>query len=182
VDSYTFKGQFDPILLPGEQATLQTSSNILTVQCIAVGALPEYRQDFGALTAATWDTDNEWTGLEMNDWELGQYRMRVMDDFQLRFNNLSSVRQWRTNKADFYLYKWPIDSGDEILQDWIWKSSEFFVWEDDTPRFDLYSQTAKTKAVVSFNGYRIRVKKIADGQQAAKVIWVSGWPSGSGGR
>ena len=47
---------FEPIMLPHEHAHLITASKEFDVECIAVGALPEYEKDFGALTAVTWDT------------------------------------------------------------------------------------------------------------------------------
>jgi hypothetical protein len=172
-DLYTYKSNFDPILLPGEGALIKTQQGDYKIECVAVGPLPERVYDFGALVATTWDTDNEWNGLELSDNEFAQYRMRLLTDATLRLNNLGSTRQWRTAKADFYLYEWPVDT---VLQEFAWKASEFFVWEHDTPRFDFYSDIATAKCLVSFSGYRIRAKKMPAANIYAKTIWVSGWP------
>lgn len=175
---YIFKTDFDPIMLPNEHAHLITASEEFDVECIAVGALPEYEKDFGALTAASWDTDQEDTNLEMASNELAQLRMRVVDDMKVRLNNLSPTRQWRTSKTDFYLRKFPEPEEGVWLRNFVFKSSEFFIWEDDTPRFDFYSPLAKTKAEVIFSGWRFKCKKVTGIPKPAKTIWVSGWPSG----
>ena len=176
-DQYIYKTNFEPVLLPGETARLITSSKTLDVSCVAVGALPEYQKDFGALTAATWDTDNEDTNLEMGTLELSQLRMRILDDMKLRFNNLAPTRQWRTSKTDFYLRQYPQEAGQDFLKEFLFKASEFFIYEDDTPRFDFYSDVALTTSRVLFSGWRYKVKKIAT--QGRITIWVSGWPSGA---
>ena len=179
-DQYIFKTNFEPILLPGETAKLITSSATHNVECVAVGALPEYYKDFGALTAATWDTDNEDENLEMSAFELAQFRMRVIDDMKLRFNNLAPTRQWRTAKTDFYLRQFPQESSEDFLKEFLFKASEFFVFEDDTPRFDFYSDGTLATSRVLFSGWRFKVKKLSVGAPVPRMqIWVSGWPSGS---
>ena len=176
-DLYAFKTHFEPVFLPGETAKLITTSKTVMVECVAVGALPEYQKDFGALTAATWDTDNEDTNLEMSTNELSQLRMRVVDDVKLRFNNLGPTRQWRTSKTDFYLRQFPQDAGYDFLAEYLFKASEFFVFEDDTPRFDFYSDIALATSKVLFSGWRYKVREVP-GAMSKMTIWVSGWPSG----
>ena len=177
-DQYIFKTNFEPVFLPGETARLITANETVDVQCVAVGALPEYQKDFGALTAATWDTDNEDTNLEMSTLELSQLRMRVVDDMKLRFNNLAPTRQWRTAKTDFYLRQFPQESGEDFLKEFLFKASEFFIFEDDTPRFDFYSDVALATSNVKFSGWRFKVRRLPVGAKPRMEIWVSGWPSG----
>lgn len=176
-DLYVYKTNFEPVFLPGETARLITASGTFDVECVACGALPEYLKDFGALTAAAWDTDNEDINLEMANFELAQLRMRVIDDIKLRFNNLSPTRQWRTAKADFYLRQFPQITGEDFLKEYLFKASEFFIYEDDTPRFDFYSDIALATSRVLFSGWRFKVKKIT--APGKITIWVSGWPSGA---
>ena len=175
--SKVFSSEFDAILLPGETAHVITANEEFDAECVAVGALPEYQKDFGALTATTWDENNEDTNLEMSTLELAQHRMRVVDDIKLRFNNLAPTRQWRTSKADFYLRQFPQETGEEFLKSYMFKASEFFIYEDDTPRFDFYSDIALTTSRVKFSGWRLKLKKIPTRGKA--VIWVSGWPTGT---
>ena len=175
---YVFKTNFEPVFLPGEIARLVTSEGSFDAECVAVGALPEYTKDFGTTTAATWFTDKEDSNLEMNKNELSQLRMQIVDDVKLRFNNLGPVRQWRTSKTDFYLRQFPAGSGEDFLKEYLFKASEFFIWEDDTPRFDFYSEVASA-TTIRFSGWRFKVKKVNAGGRVGKTIWVSGWPSGA---
>ena len=171
-----FSNEFDPILLPKETALIITANESFNAECVAVGALPEYEKDFGSLTAATWDNDNEDTNLEMAENELAQFRIRIVDDVKLKFNNLAPTRQWRTAKTDFYLRQFPTGGGEDFLKTFMFKASEFFVYEQDTPRFNFYSDIALATARVRFSGWKMRLKKIT---VAGKIpIWVSGWPSG----
>lgn len=172
-----FDSGFDPVMLPGETAHLITSQEELDVECVAVGALPWYQKDFGALTAATWDTDQEDTNLEFDDATLAQFRIRVLDDIWVRFNNLAPTRQWRTRRTDFYLRQFPQEPGFDFLAEYMFKASEFFVYKQDTPRFDFYSEVATTTARVLFSGWRFRVRPI--GVRGKATIWVSGWPAGT---
>ena len=173
--STVFNPRFDPILLPGETATLITPSEHIDVQCIAVGALPEYLHDFGALTAATWDVDQEDANLEMTQNEFAQLRIRIVDDMKMELNNLGTTKQWRTAKTNFYLRQFPTSDDEGFLKEFLFKSSEFFIWQKDTPRFDFYSDVALTKSRVKFSGWRFRIRKIA--AKGRINIIISGWPS-----
>ena len=182
VDLYRYSNAFEPILLENMTATLHGASIAqegLNVVCRAVSALPEYYKDFGALTAATWDSDNEDTNLELGTMELAQYRMRILDDMQCRLKNPSSVQQWRTRAANFYLPQFPQDAEDDFLKVFFWKASEFFIFEDnDTPRFDFYSPVALGTARVLFSGWKFKLDRI---MQKGKIdIWINAWPAMTG--
>jgi len=167
---------FKPILESGDTARLIMAGRSLDIECVANGALPERIKDFGSLTAGVWDSDNEDDALEMNAYELAQYRMMVLDDIQLRFANLSPTRQWRTAKANFTLGQFPMGDGEDYLKAFLWASSEFFVFETDTPRFDFYCPRALGTSRVRFSGWRFRIREIPT--RGKKIIWVSGWPTG----
>jgi len=175
---YSYKLGFEPIVLPGESVKIITENEQFSAQCVAVGALPEYTKDFGALTAAIWDTENQDTNLKMPENTLAQLRMRVVTDMQLRFNNLGSTRQWRTNSQSFILPQFPQEAGEDFLKEYLFAASEFFILKDDTPMFDFYSDAAQVSSTVKFSGWRFRIRKIVTTVDPTKVIWVSGWPSG----
>lgn len=177
---YQFKTEFEPILLPGETAHLITETTELDVECIAFGALPERVKDFGAITGTEWITDQENTDFEMPNNELSQFRMRIVDDLRMEFSNLAPTKQWRTSKAVFYLPQFPAISAEDFLKQYYFKASEFFVWQKDTPRFNLYAPAGDlATSRIIFNGWRYRVKQITT--RAKISIWVSGWPSGAAG-
>lgn len=172
-----FSKDFEPILLEGDTATLKGTGLPeigLNVRCIAVGGLPEYKADFGALTAATPDTDQTDVNLEMNTMELAQYRIRVVSEMRLQLKHPGSVQQWRTKNTQFYLPQYPMD-GPSHLQEFLFSASEFLVFEDNTPTFDLYANRAQLAAYVLFSGWRFKLEKIA---QAGRItLYTSEWPS-----
>ena len=176
--SKRFNTDFDPILLEDDTATLFGTGLPeagLSVRCIAAGALPEDWHDFGALVAGTWDTDQQDTNLEMNTMELAQYRLRVVTEMKLRLKHPGSVTQWRTKSRTFYLPQYPSGEGDSHLAEFYWKASEFFVFEDNIPMFDLYANRVQTQALVLYSGWRFKFEKIT---QPGKIkIWTSEWPS-----
>lgn len=169
--------QFLPILDTGETARLVTAHGILNCEVIAYGALPEHIEDFGALTAGTWDADNECNDLEMNAGEFAQFRFRILDDVLMRFNNLGSTRQWRTAKTNFTMGQYPMEAGEDFLKQYMFAASEFFVHEIDTPRFDFYCERALTTSRVKFSGWRFKIREIPS--RGKKTIWISDWPTGA---
>lgn len=171
-----YNKDFDPVMIEGHTATLYGTGlpeDGLNVKCVAVGAMPEYWNDFGALTANTPDTDQSDTNLEMSTMELAQYRMRVITEMQVTLKHPGAVRQWRTKNRAFYLPQYP--SEPRTLQDWYWTASEFFVFEDNIPYFDLLSDRAQVASIIVFSGWRFKLQKISE---SGKVpIWTSEWPS-----
>ena len=179
---YKYNPDFVPILLEGQTITLygsEISVEGLNCKCIAVGSLPEDINDFGALTAATWDTDNEYTDLEMGTMELAQYRFRVLDDMQCRLKNPSAVQQWRSKSNNFYLPQFPNQGGQDWQKVYLWMASEFFVFQDKgTPRFDFYSPIILVNSRCAFSGWRFKLQKI---DTKGKIdLWVNSWPTQSG--
>lgn len=176
MDGYTYKTAFEPVALPGESLHLIKTDQELDVEIVSVGAMPWYQHNFGAQTAATWSLNNEITALEMSSLELAQYRIIVLDDYQLYLKNPSGVEQWRTSRNRFFLPQFPTDPGTDWMQQFLFKMSEFFVWENDnTPRWDIYPPQTLTRASVVFSGWRFKVKKTAVRGRAN--VYVNGWGS-----
>ena len=174
---------FEPILLEGLTATLfgaEIAEEGLNVVCKSLMALPEYHKDFGSVSAATLNADNEDTNLEVGTMELAQYRMRIQDDMTLRLKNPSSVQQWRTMRTNFFLPQFPTEPSQEWLQTYLWKASEFFVFENETPRFDFLSTFASDTSRVLFSGWKFKLQKLPGGTKGRIEIWVNSWPSSSG--
>jgi len=177
-----FNRYFDPLLLPNETATLKGGDfppDGQPVRCLAVGSLPEYTKDFGSLTAGQWSTDKEDTNLELLTNELGQLRMRILGDFKMKLKNPSAYQQWRSSKGEFELKRFPTEPGQDFLAEYLFRASEFCVWEDTTPRFVLYSSKGLSQSYVWFGGWKMKVELIkAEELTSRQVIWVSGFPSG----
>lgn len=176
-DLYRFSRYFEPIFLEGYVVKLLGAGLPMegkVVRCVAVGAMPEYVHDFGALTAATWDENNTTANLEMNPMEMSQLRMQPMDDMRVHLYNSSPVQQWRTKNTSFFLPMYPVGADLPTLE-YLWRASEFFVWEDNTPRFGFYSTFALATSRVLFRGWRFRFENSQDRPRYS--IWISDWPS-----
>lgn len=169
---------FGPILLEDQTAILFGTGlpeEGLNVKCVNDGALPEHWVDFGALTAGVADTGNTTTDLDMNTMELAQYRMRVVSEMRLTLKHPGSVQQWRSKNVTFYLPQFPTEPGLDFLREYYWKASEFFVFENNNPEFDLLAGRAQANAFVIFSGWRYKLLKI---EQPGRIkIWTSEWPA-----
>ena len=171
-----YNKDFDPILLEGQTATLFGTGlpdNGLNIRCVAMGAMPEYWKDFGALAASTPLVDQTDSNLEMNTMEFAQFRIRVVTNMQIKLKNPSAVRQWRAKNVSFYLPQWPVSP--KSLQEWYWTASEFFVFEDNTPVFDVQSDTAQAASIILYSGWRYKIQAISE--PGKFPIWCSEWPS-----
>lgn len=178
---FCFSPKFEPVLMPNETATLMGAAfpkDGQPILCLANGALPEYQKDFGTVTAAQWLSDQEDSNLEMGTGELAQFRMAILDDFKLELKNPAPQDQWRTAATTFYLPKFPTDPNEDWFKELLFAMSEFFVYEDDTPRFNLYSEFGLTISRVLFRGWRFKVRTITKAELTSKqVIWVGSWPA-----
>ena len=174
-----FDPQFKGVLEVGHTVILKGSAfeKGESFRCIAVGALPEYIKDFGALTAATWSSDNEDTNLELETNELGQLRMQVLDDIIVRLKNPAPVSQWRTAKTRFYLPKFPTDAAEDWEKELLFRMSEFFYFHNTTPRFDLYSTNTATMSRILFRGWRYKLEPLPEDKTGMFTLVVNGWPS-----
>ena len=95
-----YNSDFEPILLVGETARLHKSDGDIDIEALAVNALPEYSNDFGAVAAASWLRDETTTATELDTRELAQFRLRVIDDVRLYLKNPQSTKYWRTRSVD----------------------------------------------------------------------------------
>lgn len=170
--------EFSPILEVGHTVILKGSDFKAageSYRCVAIDALPQYIKDWGSLTAATWDTDNQDTNLELDSSELGQLRMMVLDDLRVRLKNPAPVTKWRTAKTTFYLPQFPVTADEDWMKNYFFRASEFFYWEDTTPRFDLYSATTVTVARVLYTGWKFKLEPITE--KGAFTLIVNSWPA-----
>lgn len=175
---FRYNNSFEPLLLEGYTVTLYGAGlpDIgKNVRCVGVGALPEYYNNFGAVTANVWLTDVQDTNLIMNTMEFSQLRMRVVDDVRLRLRNSAPVQQWRTRDTPFYLPQFPQTPGEDFLKEFLFKASEFFIWQDQSPMFEFFSSIGSARSGVLFSGWRFKIEEIQE--KGRFSIWLSDWPS-----
>jgi len=144
------------------------------------------RVDVGSLSGTTSSASNtgyDATQLDMPRGEMAQYRFLVSDGFEVEFTHPSTTtRQWKTDTTNARVKPIGNDSGPwSPYDEFMWQASEFFVYEDETPRFDIYPlsvSTPRPQGHIDFHGYRFALKKIAT--RGILPLWVNSWPSGLG--
>lgn len=95
------------------------------------------------------------TPMEMDGYEMGQWRFRLLDDFQIRVYEPISLPRFVVKNARATISKWGQVSDPDDHQ------TELFVWQDEWPGFDVINPTAFTLATcrIALYGYRYRMKR-----------------------
>lgn len=177
---YSYKTDFEPMVLIGETAQLIKVDETLNMRCTGLTALPYYIKDFGSINASTTSSAQQDTNLEMGKREMAQFRMMVLDDIQVKLYIPSSVKLWRTSRQDFWLPQTENDTPEYLAKMWF-KMSEFFVYETTIPSFDLVTNVGPTRGSsrVVFTGYRYQFALLPAGQFGKTIIRLNAWPAGS---
>ena len=186
-NNFLHNPEFRPLLQPGQRAALMrgAQTNPVNVEVVQVYPLAIHRHDFGTLIANTLDQDC--THLDMPDGHMAQYRYIPRGNFRVHLQHPGGVDIYRTNgstkgsqTAGFFVDPYDIDG-----QQWdghdamLWAASEFIVFEDETPRFDIYPLApvaAAREGYIDFYGYAFVLKKAT--QPPPISIWVNGRPGG----
>ena len=180
---------WNPMLLPGHTARLFKADGVVDVFIETVGAIPSLRIDVGALSVSSFGTASntgyDATQLDMPDGEFAQYRIVIQEGFEIEMTHPSTTtRQWKTDSTNARVK--PI-TGD--VQNWspfdmfMWAASEFWVYEQETPRFDIYplpNSTPRPQGHIEFMGWRYAFKRMKTGSKGAVPIWMNSWPTGLG--
>ena len=190
-DQYIGKTDFEPILLGGQSARLHiNATEFHDVRVVNWGYLPSHRHDFGALTAGTASLANDCTHIDMPDGEFAQYRWRIIDPgVEVEMKHPASTQQWASASyststgANWRMRYWCTEDPVEV-QKWMLKSSEFLVFQQNTPRFDLYpvsglSGAGTPQGFIEFFGFRYALQRLPNGERGMVDIWTQGWPGGS---
>jgi hypothetical protein len=190
-DQYFGKTEFEPALLTGQSARLHVNATEFhDVRVVSWGYLPSHLHDFGSLTGGTASLANDCSHIDMPDGELAQYRFRINDPaVEIELKHPASTQQWTVQSSsttagtNWRMRYWSEQDPTDI-QKWMFKSSEFFVFEQNTPRFDLYPldglEGARTsQGYVEFFGFRYALERLPNGERGMVDMWVQGWPGGS---
>jgi len=190
-DLYYGKTEFEPALLGGQSARLHVNATEYhDIRVVSWGYLPSHRHDFGSLTGGTASLGNDCTHIDMPDGELAQYRWVIGDPaVEVEMKHPASTQQWMAQSqststgANWRMRHWGVDDPIDV-QKWMFKSSEFFVFEQNTPRFDLYPLAGlegarSAQGYVEFFGFRYALERLPNGERGMVDIWVQGWPGGS---
>lgn len=166
---------FEPMFRLGDTVQVIKSDGIKQVRVDAVDALPYRRLDNGSTSADTVGID--FTQLDMASGEMAQYRFAPMDLFEVEFTHPSTVvRRWRSDTTNFRLPPYLIGDYPPELVRYFFAASEFWVFEDDTPRFDVYPLAGQT-IQQHFDVWGWRYHLVPNNTTGEFSIRVNGWPS-----
>lgn len=175
-----FSSPFEPLFREGDTVHLIKADGSVDVMVDAVDAMPNLRHDFGQLTgdsleqAVTDTTGNDL--LDMGNGQLAQLRFSPVTAFTARLFNPAGSRRWNTSHSNFEIPPWVSD--DRLLQtlrDFYFAASQFWVYQNDTPRFDLIQVgNRQVEAYVDFWGWKYHWQRI--NERGAKNLRVNGWP------
>lgn len=143
----------------GEIYRVMTRNEDIIIEIVRGMWLPSYGKDFGALTDGTESADNEDSNLELPSSGIGVYRFYPADYFDVRINHPAPSELWRTKDSggQFKIRPWVIGDYPDQLKEHMLRASEFWVWEQSTPRFSLLNTVtgqANIQGYVIFYGYR----------------------------
>ncbi len=182
--NYQFNAGFAPALLNGHSARLFKADGWIDLRILAVGALPSFRWDVGALTAGSTTAAQDPTHLDMPVGEFSQVRSIIRGQFELELTHPNqSVRQWQSKSNGWRLT--PVDwDQDPAASAFMWAASELWIFEDETPRFDFIalSSAQVLNGHVDHYGWRYSYEVFTDEESNKNPpkanIWVNSWPSG----
>lgn len=185
-NNHPYNVEFKPILQPGQTARLRKGEDSFEdVEVIAVWPIGVHRHDFGDLSGDSTNLDCE--HLDMPAGEMAQYRYIPRDRFEVHIQHPGGVDRYRTNASTkgSATAGWMIRPYDQEGEQWdrwddfLWMASEFIVFEDATPRFDLFPLVRTSGEInghVDFAGigYSLRRAKIAN---PPVEFWVNNRPA-----
>ena len=186
-NNYPYAPDFRPILQVGQTAHIIRGNpeNFVDVEVVGVYSLGVHRHVFSA-SMTTSALGQDCIHLDNNNGELSQIRYIPRGRFRVHLQNPIGVDMYTSQGSvkGSQTEGWFIDnvSGDpdEIPQvrSAMFALSEFLIYEDETPRFDLYglAPAAQIAAVVDFYGIGFALKKTE--KTPPVTIWASGRPRG----
>lgn len=179
-------GLYDPAfqshLRIGDTVHVLKDSGEVNVRIDAVEPLPYRRNDVGSLTSAS-SLANDITVLDMPNGELAVYRFVPTTPIEVELNHPSgSSQRWRTSTTNFRIPPWLDDPAlPQGMRDYYWAASQFWVYEAETPRFDIYRLAAHdTEMHLDFSGWRYQFTELPVNQRGALNIRMNGWQRKAG--
>lgn len=177
---------FQPYFDVGETAHLLLAGGDKDVEIVHVEQLAEITIDFGAITS-TEITEQTAADLRVEGTQLAQWRFRIDDhavdvSFNLRSpNQIGKTKNVRTKIKSHLAIP-------EFAHKYMWMASEFFVWKDEEPAFNLVTNQSgdglSAQGYLRFSGWRYDFTELNAGNKlgpedpgyifGANQLWVNG--------
>ena len=179
-----FKQDLEPYFQPGDRFVLITANTEKVYDVLGVEALPDHRHDFGDLTAGTSSTGNDPIHLDVGPKELAQYRFYARDQFEVAMTHPSEANRFWSARGgtsiNFRIPPWHMADPDMAtpLARFYWAMSEFWVFEEETPRFDFIpaAWTQSPRAHMTFSGILYYLQEQAAPSEGLHILRANGRP------
>ncbi|MEM2262331.1 MAG: hypothetical protein QXK24_07760 [Ignisphaera sp.] len=151
----SFKKELEPIALPDEIIKIIPQERFYRVKKVV--PLPTFVHDFGPMAANTKDTEpldivKDTVKLEMPRLTLAQFRIQVLDDFELLLKQPKTTSKFTTTHREFFVsMKTPYDN-----------LTEFFQFEDRSAGIVRNNPNgALDKTRVMFYGFKYELEEVS---------------------
>ncbi len=176
---------FSPVVSIGQNYSVLTTSGVWRYyECIYVEPLPaslDLINDFGSVSSSSVSRANQVTILEVEGSaktetdisEVAQLRFYPMDDVTITVKQPNAMGRFKTLTSEIRV-DYNTAEVDPSL-----KSTEIYVYEDDTVYFDVYNLTQYTlsKTRVQFYGWRIVGKLLKEKPEKLTYLVAAGYVS-----
>jgi hypothetical protein len=163
-----FEEKLVPIAAPDENILIRPENRAFRVKRVI--PLPTFIFDFGSLAATTKDTEpidivKDTAKLEMEDNCLAQFRMKVLDDFEVYFKQPKTTSKWVSVHREFCF---DMHTPTENLTEW-------FQFEDRSAGIvrNNPSTTALNKTRIMFYGFKYELEELRGIPPKYTVVEVS---------
>lgn len=178
-----YNNDFEPaVRITDNYAVLTTSGTWRFFNCLYVEPLPasvDLVYDAGAISSGSVSRANSITILEMEGSaksetdisEVAQLRFYPIDDVTVAVKQPAASGRFKTRGNEIRVDYKTIESDPTL------KSTEIYVYEDDTISVDVYNLTNYTlnKSRIQFFGWRISGSQLAARPEKLTYITASGW-------
>jgi len=167
-----FSTEFEPVAYPGENILLLPTKEAYRVEFVE--QIPVIEKDFGALDADAETDSTKLTELELDDMQLGQYRMYFVD-------NVAITEFRQPFGAGRFVIKNTVGQIDQTFQNIdftrLSQFTEFYVFEDDVPHVKVknISGAALSNSRIKFFGWKYYLTKLPRIPETYKTVPVAGY-------
>jgi len=176
------RSEFTPAYRENHTLKMHQGGNLTNIKITGVRPLGSHRHDWGQLaTAGTAELAKQCTHLQVADGEIAQYRYIIRDVFEIELKHPSATLYYaarspsNTVGENWRIRPWAQDdkvASEEAVALWI--ASEFWVYQDTDPRFDVYPILSQVLPLpqmhIEFFGFKYAWEAI--GQEGQVDLWI----------
>jgi len=161
-----FQKDFVPVALEGQNLKLVPLDKYVKVKYVE--QLPVQIVNFGAIAAGATSANNVITQTQMQDTEVGQFRIAPLDDVEITVRQLGATTRF-VSRLNTYLLDGHTDIGSNM--------SEIFVYKDNAPTFDVRNPGTVNINLsrIIISGFRYVIEELSEVPDKYTAVPVLGY-------